>query len=143
MEINIKKLTVQDSAAVAELTTQLGYQTTGTTTAELISEILDSANHLALVAETGNQVVGWVHAFYAVRLESGRFVEIGGLVVDEKYRGKGIGKILIEAVKQWSRQRQITHLKVRCSTKRLASHQFYLKASFTETKEQKIFGLEL
>ena len=143
MNILVREITRADSTAVASLTGQLGYQTTVVAASDLIVEILQSKSDLALVAEINTQVVGWIHAFYAIRLESGRFVEIGGLVVDEQHRSKGIGKILIAAVKQWAGQRQVKNIKVRCNTKRLASHQFYLKAGFTETKEQKIFEIEL
>ena len=143
MKIAVREITGLDSPAVTGLTAQLGYETTATATANLIAEILNSKNDLVLVAEADKQVVGWIHAFYAVRLESGRFVEIGGLVIDEQHRGRGIGKILIEAVKVWSRQRHITHIKVRSNTRRLSTHQFYLKAGFTQIKEQKIFEIEL
>ncbi|MGV3589393.1 MAG: GNAT family N-acetyltransferase [Adhaeribacter sp.] len=141
MNILVRAITVADSPAIANLTGQLGYQTTTAETADLLAEILKSKTDLGLVAEINSQVVGWIHAFYAVRLESGRFVEIGGLVVDAPHRGKGIGKILIAAVKQWASQYPITHIKVRCNTKRLASHQFYRQAGFTEIKEQKIFRM--
>ncbi|MGV3587186.1 MAG: GNAT family N-acetyltransferase [Adhaeribacter sp.] len=141
MNILVRQITVADSPSVANLTAQLGYQTTTAETADLLAEILKSKTDLALVAEINSQVVGWIHAFYAVRLESGRFVEIGGLVVDAQHRGKGIGKILIAAVKQWAGQYQTTHIKVRCNTKRFASHQFYRQAGFTEVKEQKIFEM--
>ncbi|KAA5540581.1 GNAT family N-acetyltransferase [Adhaeribacter rhizoryzae] len=143
MNIFVRAITVADSTAVASLTNQLGYQTTAAETADLLAEILKSKTDLALVAEINKEVVGWIHAFYAIRLESGRFVEIGGLVVDAPHRGKGIGKILVAAVTQWASQYQITHIKVRCNTKRFASHQFYRQAGFTEVKEQKIFEIKV
>jgi GNAT superfamily N-acetyltransferase len=139
MQLSVREVTINDSEAVAGLTAQLGYKTTVAATTNLIAEILSRKDDIALVAVMDGKIAGWIHAFYAVRLESGRFVEIGGLVVDGQHRGKGIGKMLMAEVKQWSRHRQITSLKVRCSTKRLASHRFYLINGFTELKEQKIF----
>ncbi|MDB5261334.1 MAG: family N-acetyltransferase [Adhaeribacter sp.] len=121
----IRKMNTQDSAAVADLTTQLGYKTNILATTKLIAEISNRPEDLVLVAVVDEYIAGWVHAFQAIRLESGSFVEIGGLVEDARYRGRGIGKMLIEEVKKWSDWRQVNRLKVRCSTKRLASHRFY------------------
>jgi GNAT superfamily N-acetyltransferase len=143
MQVFIREVTINDSETVAGLTAQLGYETTVAATTELIAEILNRKDDIALVAVINGKIAGWIHAFYAVRLESGRFAEIGGLVVDGQHRGQGIGKMLVAEVKQWSRRRQIASLKVRCSTKRLASHRFYLQNGFTELKEQKIFELNI
>ncbi len=43
-----------------------------------------------LVAEDKDKnVIGWIHVFIAVRIESETFAEIGGLVVNENIRGYG------------------------------------------------------
>ena len=143
MPVLIREINIQDSAVIAGLTGQLGYKTTVAETTSLITEIKNRNEDLALVAVKDNNIVGWIHAFRAVRLQSGHFVEIGGLVIDEQHRGQGIGNLLIERVKEWSRRQHIATIKVRCSTKRLASHRFYLAQGFTEVKEQKIFELNI
>jgi GNAT superfamily N-acetyltransferase len=78
-----------------------------------------------------------------VFLESNPFVEVGGLVVDENYRSKGIGKKLVEQIKQWCVEKHISTLRVRSQVKRKEAHQFYLANGFTEIKEQKVFQINL
>jgi GNAT superfamily N-acetyltransferase len=87
--------------------------------------------------------IGWIHAFKTLRIESKPFIEIGGLVVDENYRGKGVGKLLINAIKNWSEQEEISTIRVRCHTKRKEAHLFYNKLGFSESKEQKIFEIRI
>ena len=46
---------------------------------------MSSNNHTAFVALTDEKIVGWIHGFRALLLESKPFVEIGGLLVDENF----------------------------------------------------------
>lgn len=88
-------------------------------------------------------VIGWIHGFYSLRVESDAFVEIGGLVIDERYRRKGVGKMLVNEVIEWSRRMNIHKIRVRSNAIRTDAHTFYESIGFTETKEQKIFDLNL
>jgi GNAT superfamily N-acetyltransferase len=65
------------------------------------------------------------------------------LVVDGNYRGKGVGRALINKVKEWSANKGIVKLRVRCNVKRTETHKFYKNLGFKETKEQKIFELDI
>lgn len=143
MNVTIRNIAVDDAAAVASLSQQLGYSMSITDTARQIAEILNSNNDVAYVAVTDNKVVGWIHTFYAIRIESPSFCEIGGIVVDERQRGSGIGKILIDHIKPWCAGKKCNRLRVRSSVKRSDAHKFYLQAGFTENKEQKVFQLDL
>ncbi len=143
MNITVRNISVDDAAAVASLSRQLGYNMIITDTARQIADILESTNDVAYVAVTDNNVVGWIHAFYAIRIESHSFCEIGGIVVDEQLRGSGIGKMLIDHIKPWCAIKKCNRLRVRSSVKRSDAHKFYLQAGFTENKEQKVFQLDL
>ncbi|MFL5741367.1 MAG: GNAT family N-acetyltransferase [Flavisolibacter sp.] len=139
MEIQIRVMTVQDAAAVNELSGQLGYKLSVEETRGHIEFMLGSKEHCVRVAVVENKIVGWIHAFKTVRIETTPFIEIGGLVVDKDFRGKGIGKKLVDSISQWCEQENVNSLRVRCNTKRIEAHAFYLKTEFRETKEQKIF----
>jgi len=60
-------------------------------------------DHLVLAAERNGRVVGWLHAFVALRIESAAFAEIGGMVVDASGRGQGLGQQLVRATATWAR----------------------------------------
>ena len=143
MEIEIQPITLRHALAVQKLSQQLGYALFLNEIENNIKEVILSNDHIALVAIADGEVAGWIHAFKAVFLESNPFVEVGGLVVDENYRSKGIGKKLVEQIKQWCVEKQISTLRVRSQVKRKEAHQFYLANGFTEIKEQKVFQINL
>jgi GNAT superfamily N-acetyltransferase len=143
MEIQIKTLTIEHAQDVQRLSEQLGYPLPSDEIENNIKEVISNNDHATFVAVKDGKIVGWIHGFKAVFLESKPFVEIGGLVVDENYRGKGIGKKLIERIKQWCLKKQISTLRVRSQLKRKEAHQFYLNNGFKEIKEQKVFEISL
>jgi GNAT superfamily N-acetyltransferase len=143
MNLYIREAAVADAAAVSALSEQLGYRTPTPETANRIKLLAASTENCLFVAEREGEIIGWIHGFCAFRLGSAPFTEIGGLVVDEHYRGFGIGRNLIGQVVAWSKQKGILRIRVRCNTKRIPTHAFYRHLGFSETKEQKIFDLEL
>jgi ribosomal protein S18 acetylase RimI-like enzyme len=121
----------------------LGYPLSVDETKEQIKSVLSDENHCAFIAIENKKIVAWIHAFISVTIESKPFVEIGGLVVDENYRGKGIGNKLVDKIKEWAMNKNILSLRVRSNTKRIETHKFYTGIGFIEIKEQKVFSMEL
>lgn len=143
MEFTVREIKQSDSTAVTQLTVQLGYPLTEEEIARNIRVVIASKSHSAFVAEHGQKVVGWIGVSQAIMIEFNPYCEINGLVIDENYRGKGIGKLLIDRAKQWAREKGNTTLRVRCNVIRREAHQFYQQLGFKETKEQKNFELSL
>ena len=112
-------------------------------TLQNINALIQSNSHDVFVAVDEHQVIGWMGVSHSISLESPPICEIHGLVVDEKYRNKGIGKMLVEKAKQWSKDKGSNKLKLRCNTKRIDAHKFYTNAGFTEIKQQKVFEINL
>ncbi|MFD2584631.1 GNAT family N-acetyltransferase [Pedobacter vanadiisoli] len=123
--VQIREISEQDTESVAGLSTQLGYESNIKQTSARIKHINNNKENCAYVALLENKVVGWIHGFYTLRIESGPFVEIGGLVVDSAYRNLKIGKQLIESINLWAKKHQVKKLKVRCNINRTESHKFY------------------
>lgn len=143
MNVTSRKAEPKDAAPIAELSNQLGYQTSIDQTQHRLSEVLSNPDHCVYVVLDADRIIGWIHGFYALRVESGSFVEIGGMVVDETFRRKGIGKMLVQHIIEWAHSKKSKKIRVRCNTVRKDTHQFYQNIGFAETKEQKIFDLKL
>jgi len=141
LEIGIANLT--DSEPITQLSNQLGYPTKSDFISKRLTLILSKPDHIVFVAKQENQVIGWVHAFIAYRVESDDFVEIGGLVVDKTKQNKGIGSALVNQVHQWSKELNMTQVRVRCNVIREKAHRFYLKNGFSLNKKQKVFNFYL
>jgi GNAT superfamily N-acetyltransferase len=143
MEITAREIILTDSTAVTALTNQLGYLLSEEEVRRNMELVINSTAHSAFVAVHDQRVVGWIGVSQAIMIEFNPFCEINGLVVDEAFRGKGVGKILIEQAKQWTRTKENLTLRVRCNVKRKEAHLFYQKLGFKESKEQKVFDLEV
>jgi len=141
--VQIREILEKDAESVAALSTQLGYESDIKQASARIKRINNSNENCAFVALNDGIVVGWIHGFYTLRVESDPFVEIGGLIVDENYRNLKIGKQLIELVNLWAKAHQVKKLKVRCNIKRTESHRFYTQIGFKENKQQIVFEMNV
>ena len=143
MEILIRDIAEQDAEAINALSTQLGYTMSIEQTLANIRSVLGTQGHNAFVAILENKIRGWIGVAEALQIESAPFCEIRGLIVDEKLRGRGIGKLLIEKVKQWSKETGNKTLRLRCNMIRKEAHLFYQHLGFREIKEQKVFEMKI
>ena len=132
-----------DAEAVTRLSNQMGYSISIEATLVNIKTLLSLSDNYCLVAMNDSIVVGWAHAFLAHRIESNAFVEIGGLVIDENYRGRGLGRQLIQRIEDWALTKYVPTLRVRSNTKRVDAHAFYTQLHFDVDKEQTVFEKHL
>lgn len=142
--MRIRNAVIEDAQFIAELSTQLGYPSSATQSAERLREILGSNEHVVLVAFLKDgPVVGWIHVFIAFRVESGAFAELGGFVVGKDRRGQGIGTRLLEAAEQRILELGYQKLRVRARSTRTNAHTFYQRLGFSKTKEQNVYDKHL
>ena len=141
MMITVREILVEDAEAVSLLSGQLGYPLSKDQILGNIKDVMQSKMHTAFVALHEKNIVGWIGAAQAMMIEVMQHCEINGLVIDEQYRGKGIGKLLIERVRQWANENGNDKLTVHCNTKRTQAHLFYEHMGFKEVKQQKYFEL--
>jgi GNAT superfamily N-acetyltransferase len=139
---NIRKATVDDAAAIARLSGELGYPVEVRVMHERLERIGERDDHVVFVAET-TEVVGWIHAADHELLEIGRHCEICGLVVGNGQRGRGIGRRLIEAVEEWAPTRGVKQISVRSNVIRPESHPFYECVGFERYKTQHAYRKRL
>ncbi len=139
-QVETRKALLADAAVVAELSTQLGYPSSVRQLVDRLVSILDSSEHLVLVAHLPDgEVVGWIHVFLALRIESDSFAELGGFVVTERLRSRGIGRALLEVAEKWVERQGIKKLRVRTRSTRRDAQAFYEKLGFSLTKQQHVY----
>lgn len=133
-----------DARAIAELSETLGYPTTEEEARRRLERLQSSSGDAVFVAEVGSRgVSGWIHVFVAERLESGRFAEVGGLVVAEAHRRSGVGGLLLEGAESWARKRGCATLRVRSNVVREDAHRFYETRGFSRVKSQVVLAKTL
>lgn len=135
----LRRATTEDASALAALSHELGYPTDPSAVAARLDPLLRALDHQVLVAEIDGGVVGWAHAFTAIRIETEPFVELGGLVVAEAHRGRGVGRTLVRAAEAWAADRGLYRLRIRSNTVRSDAHAFYAALGYERAKTQAVF----
>jgi GNAT superfamily N-acetyltransferase len=140
IEILIRTMKAADAGAVSLLVEQLGYQRSPDAIRSWMEGLNANAEmQAAFVACVEKQVVGWIEVSIQNRLQSPRFTLIGGLVVREESRGKGVGQMLCERAERWSLERNVKIIRLTSRQTRQDAHRFYLRAGYRLTKTSLAF----
>lgn len=143
-EIIIREAVVDDYSDLARLTLQLGYKEESEMIKERLNDLLTNHDdHVILVAEIDQKVVGWVHGYLYRLFYAETMCEIGGMVVDENYRRKGIATKLMESIEDWSVEKECYKVSLRSGSSREKAHQFYKDIGFDFIKTQYRFIKDL
>jgi GNAT superfamily N-acetyltransferase len=142
--IDIRAATQVDVHRMAALCEQLGYPSTPEQVQRRLDQIQQDEDQAVFVAEgVGGQVVGWVQVFGRKLLVVDLHAELGGLVVDEGHRGRGVGGLLMEQAEDWARARGCEALYVRSNVIREGAHRFYEGIGYELIKTSRVFLKEL
>ncbi len=140
----VRDMTGADAERIAALAGELGYPSTPAQIEARFHAIEGRDDSQVLVAaDQDGQVLGWVHVFGLHLMESEGAAEVGGLVVDSRFRGCGIGRSLMAAAEAWARDRGYIGMCVRSNTIRLETHEFYQDLGYTIVKSQHKFQKSL
>lgn len=144
MALRIRPAQPEDAPALAALAGQLGYPTTPEEAAARLQALAEDDHHAVFVAvEAEAKIVGWIHVYLCPLLIADLGAEIGGLVVDEAHRSRGIGAQLVQEAEKWARARGCEGLTVRANVVRQRAHAFYRRMGFREVKVQRVFSKSL
>jgi GNAT superfamily N-acetyltransferase len=138
--VRVRPATVDDVAALVPLCEQLGYPSTVHQVDTRLRRVFGSGNQVVFVADIDGHIVGWIHVHESLTVESDPYAEIGGLVVDARGRGKGVGRALVEEARRWARRSGFQSLVVRSNVVRPESHPFYEQLGFRRTKTTHVYA---
>jgi ribosomal protein S18 acetylase RimI-like enzyme len=130
----VRDATPADSAALARLCGQLGYPTSAEDMPARLARLATDPNIRVLVAENEHGVVGLaaMHVRHMINHEA-PLAQLTTLVVDERCRGRGVGRALVDVVERFARERPCKRLVVNTALRRTDAHAFYEKLGFTHT----------
>ncbi len=143
-EVTIRPARIQDADAIARLSDQLGYPASREEVEERLAHILGERDHAVYVAVSAQgEVVGWIHIYLCPLVEMALQAEIGGLVVEGRLRGRGIGQRLLERAERWAAERGCSAVMVRSNVVRERAHRFYARLGYRLMKTQRVFTKRL
>ncbi len=139
----IRIATLADASRLAELSGQLGYPATTEAIQHRLVSIQQDDEQVVYVLETAGAVQGWIHVAVRHLLETGTQAEIAGLVMDERCRGLGAGRLLVRRAEEWAQSKRCSAVRVRSNVVRERAHAFYQQLGYRIVKTQRVFQKEL
>lgn len=139
---SVREALPADAQRIMALAGQLGYDVPLAHVERQVQRMNDEHTVLvAVVPRVG--VVGWIGvALREAITDSGR-ADIEGLVVEDEYRGNGIGQLLVEAAETWARRRGCTSMRLASNVVRERAHEFYKRLGYHVLKTQHAFKKSL
>lgn len=129
-----------DAERYAVLAGQLGYPVTvEEVRPRLAAEMARSDKALFVWDEPGFGVAGWIGCQIESGAYYGRRGDVSGLVVDEAFRSRGLGRALLARAEQWFRDQGLESVRVRSGGQRLDAHRFYEREGYQRIKSQAVF----
>ena len=138
--MTIRPAACDDAAAIARLCGQLGYPSTASDVEHRLAQAAGGRDGAVFVADSpGDGVIGWVHVRALHLLTRDACAELGGLVVEERHRGRGIGARLMDAAEDWARRQGLASLRLRSNVIRDEAHGFYRGRGYASAKTSLLF----
>jgi len=122
-KIKIRPLRTNDIDAIMKLHRELGwnpaFKADGSTVRQRLASLVTGDNALLLVAELGNETLGYIHGeIVTYLLFAGREMLISELFVRERARSKGVGSALMAAMEAEAAKRKCFRISVMNSRER-------------------------
>ncbi len=107
-----------------------------------LEEIINSENSVLFIATDKNDIIIGTLTLLINRIPSGQKVSIEDVVVDNKMRGKGIGKKLTQFAIDYAVKQGFAEIDLTSSPTRVAANKLYQKLGFV-LRETNIYRLNL
>lgn len=123
----------QDLRDIHLLTAQLGYPATPENIQQRWQKLHQNPHYQTLVVEHDNRVIAYAGVIEEYTWEfDGGYIRIQAFVVDQAYRGQGVGKRLITAIEKLAKERNLKLIQVNSGNReeRLPAHAFYNSLGF-------------
>jgi GNAT superfamily N-acetyltransferase len=137
--VRVRAAEQRDCGGLAELLEQLGYPCTEAQVAQRLADLSAREDHPVFVADLEASPDS-PRAVGLLALEIGRLfhrdapsAQITALVVDRRYRHRGVARALIAAAELAARRAGCPRVYVRSNRRRDDAHGFYRAAAFEET----------
>lgn len=130
----IREAKSDDIQALTYLMGELGYPTEIHQMKNRMERIYSLPYYRTLVAEIDGNVIGMIGMHIGYMYENDNcYIRVVALVVDNKFRGQGVGYKLISEAENWAKQIEASSIVLNSGNRkeRENAHDFYLKFGFS------------
>src|SRR5690242_6592719 len=106
----IRKAERGDANAIIDLTRQLGYSLSADDILDNLDRVLSDERRAVLVATVDGKVVGWCTVVIDFAITEPPYALLSGMVIDEAFRGRGIGRELLLAAEAWAKNQGLAKM---------------------------------
>lgn len=139
MVVIIREFNLSDCEELCNLNLQLGFKLSEEKVKERLGFIINRRENKLFVAEYNGKVVGYVHGSVSERIYDDRLFLIHTLIVNENYRGLGIGTLLIKEIENWAIKNNYLAIGLWSRIDRVGAHKFYERHKYINERTQKYF----
>ncbi|MEV4618790.1 GNAT family N-acetyltransferase [Asanoa sp. NPDC049573] len=133
MDLQLRPIRRDDVPGLTALLGQLGYPTTDAAVHKRLDYWLDDRASWLIGAADDDGLVGVAALHVAPMLEvTGKLGRLLALVVDERRRGRSVGRSLVTAVEDQARAAGCVKLEVTSSRHRTRTHEFYRQLGYAD-----------
>ena len=138
----IREITLEDAQAIYKINKE-GLD--GTDDLKAVENTLEHLlslpdQHYLLGYELDGKLVGYVHAqHYKMLYNPNTLLNVVSLSIDNDYRGRGIGSILLGEIEILARESNLDGMRINSGYNRQKAHNFYEKHGYESKYDQKRF----
>jgi GNAT superfamily N-acetyltransferase len=139
----VRAMDAADLGVARTLMAQLGYDISADDLEARFGAVTGNPDHAVLVAERGGLLVGLVHVFARAALEKPVEAVVQSLVVDDRARGAGIGRTLMDRAEGWARARGLASVALYTTVTRADARAFYARLGYAEIAQSALLRKHL
>jgi GNAT superfamily N-acetyltransferase len=132
--VSVRGARPEDAEALARLSAQLGYPSVPADMPARLERVERDGTARVFVADSDGETVGLAtgHIRHMIN-HAAPIGQLSLLVVDETRRSRGVGRLLVEAVEHWARERGCHRIVVTTALRRTDAHAFYERIGYQHT----------
>jgi GNAT superfamily N-acetyltransferase len=129
--IEVRPCTPEDGAVVSALLGELGYEVSCQAAAERVRRLDETGSDPTFIAGEDGRPLGLIalHCCHMIQYRT-PIARITALVVDQRARRRGIGRLLIDRALRWAMQRGCEFVELTSALNRAEAHAFYRDLGF-------------
>jgi GNAT superfamily N-acetyltransferase len=130
MDISVRELTHQEINGIFPFIQQLNPNMTEGVFHERLQQMLQQNYHCAAAFDEKGECLGISGFWVQTRFWCGTHIHIDNVVIDSRFRSKGVGKKLMSWIENWGVERGYHFAVLDSYTHNIDSHRFYFREGY-------------